>query len=67
MRSHNIIPLRDLAACTVDRATKEGIGKTSIYEAINDGRLLSTKVGRRRLIVVSSLMKLVGADQEKTT
>lgn len=37
------------------------IGKTKIYELINDGTLLSVKIGRRRLIVVDSIDAITGA------
>lgn len=36
-----------------------GLGRTKIYEAIGDGRLTSIKVDGRRLIHVSSLVKLL--------
>ena len=36
-----------------------GLGNTSIYQAIKDGRLKSTTVGRRRLIDYRSLLVLI--------
>lgn len=47
---------------TVDEArAMTGLGKTSLYAAISDGRLKSLTVGRRRLINVESLRHLVEA------
>jgi hypothetical protein len=40
-----------------------GLGITSLYKAINDGRLQSTVVHGRRLITLKSLKKLVGVDE----
>ena len=42
------------AAC---RAT--GVGRTYLYELMRDGRIKSVKLGRRRLIVASSLRALI--------
>lgn len=39
-----------------------GLGKTAIYQAVNDGRLKATTFGRRRLINVESLRQLVEAE-----
>jgi len=36
-----------------------GLGRTAIYAAMNDGRLASHLVGRRRLIDAASLRALV--------
>ena len=36
-----------------------GIGRTSIYALIRDGRLETVKLGRRTLIKVSSIRRLV--------
>lgn len=47
---------------TVDEARQmTGLGRTTLYAAIADGRLASTTVGRRRLISVASLRQLVEA------
>lgn len=46
---------------TVQRASAvTGLGKTKLYELINDNKIKTTKVGRRRLINVESLRSLVG-------
>jgi hypothetical protein len=36
-----------------------GLGETTTYEMINDGRLESIKVGKRRLIVLDSYYRLI--------
>jgi excisionase family DNA binding protein len=46
--------------CTVAEACEaSGLGRTKIYEAISDGRLVSTRIDKRRLIVVASLQKML--------
>lgn len=37
-----------------------GLGRTKIYELIGDGQLTTTTIGRRRLVIVQSLLALVG-------
>jgi len=39
-----------------------GLGKTTLYQLIKDGRLKSVAIGRRRLIDLSSLRDLLEAD-----
>jgi excisionase family DNA binding protein len=44
---------------TVDRGMKlSGLGRTKIYELIGNGTIKTITVGRRRLIVYSSLEEL---------
>lgn len=38
-----------------------GLSRSRIYELLGEGRLESRKIGRRRLVVVRSLEKLVEA------
>jgi excisionase family DNA binding protein len=53
--------IRNRLTCTVREACVEtGIGKTKIHELINGGALESVKIGRRRLVKVHSLLRLVG-------
>ena len=40
-----------------------GLGRTSIYALINEGRLATVKIGRRRLVKVESIRLLLDADQ----
>lgn len=48
-----------LAISISDAAQSLGLGRTSIYAMINDGRLEAFKLGRRRLVTVESVRKLV--------
>ena len=49
--------------CTVREAcSATGIGKTKMHELISGGAVESAKVGRRRLVKVPSLLRLVGQD-----
>jgi len=36
-----------------------GIGRTAIYELINDGKLKTVKIGRRRLVPIEAIDELV--------
>ncbi|WP_245656325.1 helix-turn-helix domain-containing protein [Novosphingobium naphthalenivorans] len=45
---------------SITEATKAlGLGRTSIYALINEGRLETVKIGRRRLIKVESIRQLL--------
>ncbi len=53
----------DIITTSVNDAAKAlGLGRTSIYALIRDGRLETAKVGRRTLIKVASIRRLVGED-----
>lgn len=43
-----------------------GIGRTSLYAMIGDGRLIAIKIGRRTLIKVSSIKALIGDEPSET-
>jgi hypothetical protein len=46
--------------CTIDDAREvTGLGRTKLYELIGTGRIVTTTVGRRRLVVVRSLLALL--------
>ena len=38
-----------------------GLGTTKLYELINEGALDTIKIGRRRLVTVASITRLVNA------
>ena len=62
------VPFRDRATCTIKQACAgTGLGRTLIYELIDENLIESTLVKRRRLINVPSLLKAVGvkSDPEK--
>ena len=55
------VPFRERLSCTVDEAcTVTGLGRTKLYELIGSGQLVTTTIGRRRLVIVRSLLELVG-------
>jgi excisionase family DNA binding protein len=60
------IPFAQRLTCTVAEACEvTGLGRTKLYELIGDGRLAATTVGRRRLVMVQSLLLLIEAKQSK--
>ena len=62
------IPFVERPSCTVQEAIQAtGLSRTTLYEKIADGELVSKTVGRRRLINVPSLLALVagGPAQEE--
>jgi excisionase family DNA binding protein len=54
------IPFAQRLSCTIAEACEvTGLGRTKLYELIGDGYLATTTVGRRRLVLVRSLLSLV--------
>jgi excisionase family DNA binding protein len=63
----NAIPFAQRLTCTIAEACEvTGLGRTKLYELIGDGRLTTTTVGRRRLVLVQSLLSLIEAKQSQT-
>ncbi|WP_176731269.1 helix-turn-helix domain-containing protein [Bradyrhizobium elkanii] len=59
-RDGNVVPFRERISCTVDEACAvTGLGRTKLYELIGSGQLITTTIGRRRLVIVRSLLELV--------
>lgn len=57
------LPFAQRLTCTIAEACEvTGLGRTKIYELIGDGRVSTTTVGRRRLVIVQSLLALVGVN-----
>jgi excisionase family DNA binding protein len=57
------IPFEQRPSCTMREACRAtGLSRTTLYERMAAGELKTTTVGRRRLVNVSSLLALVGAD-----
>jgi excisionase family DNA binding protein len=55
------IPFAQRLSCTIAEACEvTGLGRTKLYELIADGHLATTTVGRRRLVLVRSLLSLLG-------
>lgn len=54
------VPFALKLTCTINEACEmTGLGRTKLYELIGDGHLATTTVGRRRLVVVRSLLLLL--------
>jgi excisionase family DNA binding protein len=58
--SPQTVPFAQKLTCTINEACEvTGLGRTKLYELIGDGHLATTTVGRRRLVVVRSLLLLL--------
>lgn len=58
------IPFRERPTCTIKEACRAvGLGRTKLYELINGGSLKTTTIGRRRLVLVPSLLKHLHIDE----
>lgn len=54
------IPFMQRPTCTIKEACKAaGVGRTKFYELIKGGDLRTTSVGRRRLVLVPSLLRFL--------
>jgi excisionase family DNA binding protein len=59
------IPFAQRLACTVAAACEAtGLGRTKLYELIGEGRLHTTTIGRRRLVMVRSLLTLLETENK---
>ena len=61
----------ELAVSIEEAARRAGVGRTTIYEAVNDGKLVIRKSGRRSLVLVDELQNwlssLPRAEQKAST
>jgi excisionase family DNA binding protein len=54
------IPFAERFTCTINEACKvTGLGRTKLYEIIGAGHVATTAIGRRRLVVVRSLLSFL--------
>jgi excisionase family DNA binding protein len=53
--------MEQLAISISDTVKALGLGRTTVYAMIADGRLEAFKLGRRRLVKVASVRALAGA------
>jgi hypothetical protein len=59
------IPFAQRLSCTIEEACQAtGLGRTKLYEEMAAGRVQTTHIGRRRLVLVLSLLQLVGSRTE---
>jgi excisionase family DNA binding protein len=57
------IPFPARLSCTIAEACEAtGLGRTKLYEEMGAGRIKTTMIGKRRLILVSSLVCLIDPD-----
>ena len=54
--------MEQLAVSIIDTAKALGLGRTSIYAMIADGRLEAFKLGRRTLIKAESVRRLIAGE-----
>ena len=55
------IPFAERLSCTIEEACQAtGLGRTKLYEEMATGRVQTTHIGKRRLVLVSSLLRLLG-------
>ncbi|KLE33556.1 hypothetical protein AAW01_06615 [Aurantiacibacter gangjinensis] len=62
-KKEGVQPIRsgDLTASVAQTEQATGLGRTTIDKLMRDGTLVRKKVGRRTLITVESIERLVGA------
>ncbi|OSJ30768.1 helix-turn-helix domain-containing protein [Bradyrhizobium japonicum] len=59
-REARSLPFAERLSCTIDEACEAtGLGRTKLYELIGSGQLVTTTIGRRRLVMVRSLLALL--------
>jgi excisionase family DNA binding protein len=59
------IPFSERLTCTIAEACEAtGLGRTKLYELIGDGRVDTATIGRRRLVKVHSLRRLLEMEDE---
>jgi excisionase family DNA binding protein len=57
-----LVPFIERMTCTIEEACAvSGLGRSRLYELLADGRLEAVKIGKRRLIKIQSLKKLLDA------
>lgn len=65
--AQSIVPFRERVSCTIAEAcAATGLGRTKLYMLIDEGVLASITVGRRRLIVMESLLAILKPGEPKT-
>lgn len=53
--------------CTIAETCEvTGLGRTKVYELIGNGLLTTTMIGRRRLVLVRSLLSLIDGGRSET-
>jgi hypothetical protein len=65
--SATVLPAKPLAVTVPSACRLIGLGNTKMWELIKLGRVKTTCVGRRRLVVYSSLEALIAPDARETS
>lgn len=61
------IPFGQRLTCTIaDACEVTGLGRTKLYQLIGHGQISTTTIGRRRLVLVPSLLSLIEGNQSHT-
>ena len=61
------IPFWQRLTCSIPEACQAtGLGRSTVYGLMDSGTLQSRKIGRRHLVVVSSLQTLVAVHRDAT-
>ena len=61
MQDKAYIPFCERPCCSVDEAAKAtSLCRSTIYNRMKEGKLDYRKNGKRRLVLVSSLMEMIG-------
>ncbi len=59
------VPFSERFTCSIkEAAAATGLGKSTLYELMDEGRIAYTKVNSRRLLFVQSLLVLLKAREE---
>ena len=59
------IPFRERPACTIAEACEVvGVCRSTLYALMGEGRLETVNLGRRRLVLVPSLLRILEASQD---
>ena len=55
--------METIAASVNETARSLGLGRTKVYELINDGKLSTIKIGRRTLVKADSIRALIDTQE----
>jgi hypothetical protein len=60
------IPFGQRLTCTIAEACEvTGLARTKLYELIGDAQVTTTTIGRRRLVLVQSLLSLIEGNRSR--
>lgn len=56
--------LKPIAVTVANGRALTGLGNTKFYELINEGKIKTITIGRRRLVIYESLEELISSDAQ---